>query len=86
MPPETDVADVNANSSTEDVVKAAEAASEAKASEESTGDEQDAEGLEGKPEEGVITSFNNLTVFVRYGADKSSKGTDRHDLNWILYP
>ena len=55
MPPETDVADVNANSSTEDVVKAAEAASEAKASEESTGDEQDAEGLEGKPEEGVKT-------------------------------
>jgi hypothetical protein len=36
----------------------------------------------GKPEEGVITSFNNWVVFVRYGADIGSKGTDRRDLEW----
>jgi hypothetical protein len=36
----------------------------------------------GKLEEGVITSFNRYTVFVRYGADKGSKGTARADLEW----
>jgi hypothetical protein len=36
----------------------------------------------GKTEEGVITSFNNTAVFVRYGADKHSKGTARADLEW----
>lgn len=36
----------------------------------------------GKLEEGVITSFNNYTVFVRYGADKHSKGTACQDLEW----
>lgn len=35
-----------------------------------------------KPEEGVITSFNEHSVFVRYGADKGSKGTARQDLGW----
>lgn len=35
------------------------------------------------PEEGVITSYNEHTVFVRYGADKHSKGTDRRDLQWV---
>lgn len=33
-------------------------------------------------EEGVITSFNHYTVFVRYGADKGSKGTSREELEW----
>jgi hypothetical protein len=36
----------------------------------------------GKLEEGVITSFNNYVVFVRYGTDKGSKGTSRADLEW----
>jgi hypothetical protein len=35
-----------------------------------------------KLEEGVITSFNDYAVFVRYGADKGSKGTARADLEW----
>ena len=30
----------------------------------------------------VITSFNKYTVFVRYGIDLHSKGTDRRDLIW----
>lgn len=38
----------------------------------------------GKPEEGVITSFNKVCVFVRYGADKHSKGTSQQDLEWSL--
>jgi hypothetical protein len=37
----------------------------------------------GKLEEGVITSFNDCAVFVRYGADKYSKGTSRADLEWV---
>lgn len=37
----------------------------------------------GKWEEGVITSFNEVPVFVRYGADKHSKGTSRADLEWV---
>lgn len=36
----------------------------------------------GKLESGVITSFNDHTVFVRYGSDKGSKGTSRSDLEW----
>jgi hypothetical protein len=36
----------------------------------------------GKLEEGVITSFTDHSVFVRYGADKYSKGTSRADLEW----
>ena len=36
----------------------------------------------GKVEEGVITSFNAHTVFVRYGSDKGSKGTSRTDLEF----
>jgi hypothetical protein len=36
----------------------------------------------GKLEEGVITSFNDHSVFVRYGADKGSKATSRADLEW----
>jgi len=35
-----------------------------------------------KLEEGVISSFNDCCVFVRYGADKHSKGTARSDLSW----
>lgn len=37
----------------------------------------------GQPEEGVITSFNAHTVFVRYGSDAHSKGTNREDLEWL---
>ncbi len=36
-----------------------------------------------EPEEGVITSFNDTCVFVRYGADVHSKGTARADLEWV---
>jgi hypothetical protein len=36
----------------------------------------------GKLEEGVITSFNDYRVFVRYGADQGSKATSRADLEW----
>lgn len=34
-------------------------------------------------EEGIITSFNDTCVFVRYGADSGSKGTRREDLEWL---
>jgi hypothetical protein len=37
----------------------------------------------GKLEEGVITSFNDHRVFVRYGSDKGSKSTSREDLEWV---
>lgn len=40
----------------------------------------------GEIEEGVITSFNDYCVFVRYGADKGSKGTSRQDLEWPNSP
>ena len=33
-------------------------------------------------EEGVITSFNDHSVFVRYGAKVQSQGTNRADLAW----
>ncbi len=36
-----------------------------------------------EPTIGVITSFNETCVFVRYGADVHSKGTDRRDLEWM---
>jgi hypothetical protein len=36
-----------------------------------------------KLEEGVITSFNRYTVFVRYGSEQNSKGTLRADLEWV---
>ena len=39
----------------------------------------------GKTEEGVITSLNDHSVFVRYGADKHSKGTSRSDLEWVSH-
>ena len=34
-------------------------------------------------EEGVITSFNDLCVFVRYGAEYTSKCTNREDLEYV---
>jgi hypothetical protein len=34
-------------------------------------------------EEGVITSINDTAVFVRYGSDYGSKGTDRDNLIWV---
>jgi hypothetical protein len=37
----------------------------------------------GKLKEGVITSFHDRAVFVRYGADKHSKATSRADLEWV---
>jgi hypothetical protein len=39
--------------------------------------------LGGMIEEGFITSFNIHIVFVRYGADATSKGTLREDLDWL---
>jgi hypothetical protein len=32
---------------------------------------------------GLITSFTEHSVFVRFGADKYSKGTSRADLEWV---
>jgi hypothetical protein len=37
----------------------------------------------GKLEEGVITSFNERWVLVRYGHDAYSKATSREDLEWM---
>lgn len=37
-----------------------------------------------EPEEGVITSFNDHYVFVRYGARQGSQATDRADLDWTF--
>ena len=37
----------------------------------------------GKLEQGVITSFHDHAVFVRYGPDKHSKATLRADLDWV---
>ena len=39
-------------------------------------------GMPHRAEEGVITSFNEMCVFVRYGADTDSKGTMRKQLEW----
>jgi hypothetical protein len=39
--------------------------------------------LPARPEEGVITSFNDKYVFVRYGASLTSQATDPRDLTWI---
>ena len=36
-----------------------------------------------KVEEGVITSFNDHCVFVRYGTNCTSAGTRREDLEWV---
>ena len=36
----------------------------------------------GPLEEGVITSFNDAFVFVRYGAKYHSEATGRSDLKW----
>lgn len=33
-------------------------------------------------EEGVITSFNDAVIFVRYRGDNHSKATSREDLEW----
>lgn len=33
-------------------------------------------------EEGVITSFNDAYVFVRYGSEHTPKATRRQDLEW----
>ena len=34
-------------------------------------------------EEGVITSYNDHCVFVRYGNEVNSKATSRCDLDWL---
>ena len=36
----------------------------------------------GHLEYGVITQFTSQVVFVRYGEDNHSKGTNRQDLEW----
>jgi hypothetical protein len=38
----------------------------------------------GEIEEGVITSFNEVSVFVRYGAKSGSEATSREDLEWTF--
>ena len=38
-----------------------------------------------KKEFGVITSFNDICVFVKYGSNTGSQATDREDLTWS-YP
>lgn len=40
----------------------------------------------GKREEGIITSFNDLVVFVRYGGSATSQATNRADLEWLGTP
>lgn len=35
------------------------------------------------PEEGVISSFNDTGVFVRYGASVQPQMTRREDLEWM---
>lgn len=37
----------------------------------------------GQDTEGVITSFNDDFVFVRYGRDTGSQATRRADLEWV---
>jgi hypothetical protein len=37
----------------------------------------------GKLEQGVITSINAHSIFVRYGSDFNSKATARKDLEWL---
>lgn len=37
----------------------------------------------GQAEQGIITSFNESMVFVRYGDNPQSKATLRWDLNWL---
>jgi hypothetical protein len=37
----------------------------------------------GYSREGVITSFNEFYVFVRYGNDCTSKGTQRRNLEYV---
>lgn len=38
-----------------------------------------------KIEEGVITSYNDSVVFVRYGTSATSAATDRADLDWLIW-
>jgi hypothetical protein len=38
----------------------------------------------GELERGIITSFNDSVVFVRYGTDMHSKATSRADLEWVV--
>lgn len=35
-------------------------------------------------ETGVITSFNDAVVFVRYGIGSTSQATEREDLSWAF--
>ena len=37
----------------------------------------------GNAEDGVITSYNDSVIFVRYGNDVHGKGTRREDLEWL---
>ena len=38
--------------------------------------------LDNEPERGIITSFNERFVFVRYSDDSQSKATQRRDLEY----
>lgn len=35
-------------------------------------------------EEGIVTSFNNFYVFVRFKGENHSKATLRYDLTWSI--
>ena len=37
-----------------------------------------------RTEEGVITSWNDTYIFVRYGGDNHSKATSPRDLDWSI--
>ena len=39
-----------------------------------------------QPEDGVLASFNESCVFVRYGSDQTAKSTARADLEWLAPP
>ena len=39
----------------------------------------------GPLEDGVITSFNDHAVFVRYKDSQTSKATSRNDLIWLAF-
>lgn len=38
--------------------------------------------VDGRPESGVLSSFNDLYAFVRYGGERHTKATNFKDLVW----
>ena len=39
-----------------------------------------------EPESGLISSYNDVYVFVRYGISPSGVATSREDLRWLFNP